>query len=238
MTAARGVMAVWHDLEPGHDAEFDAWYRRQHIPERLQQPGFLEARRYATAGDSPRYCAIYWLESVAALQTPQYLARLDQPTGWTRRMMPRFRDMARSPCTMSCDYGSGLGGMMIWIADFSADGAADSLRARLAPVLAAHCDDPGIVRVQLWETDPEVRARVSLEQRFRSGRDRVADWIVFIEGAAAEALVAAADRTRAAIGGAASAALRVSPWYRLLWRVEADEAPAPCADPENVGNEF
>ena len=55
--AARGVMAVWNDLEPGHEPEFEAWYRRQHVPERLRVPGFREARRYAAIEGGPRYCA-------------------------------------------------------------------------------------------------------------------------------------------------------------------------------------
>jgi hypothetical protein len=57
MSIGRGVMAVWNDLESGHEAEFDAWYHRQHIPERLSQPGFREARRYLAQRGSPRYCA-------------------------------------------------------------------------------------------------------------------------------------------------------------------------------------
>jgi hypothetical protein len=61
MDVGRGVMAVWNDLESGHEAEFDAWYQRQHIPERLNQPGFREARRYLAQRGSPRYCAFYFV---------------------------------------------------------------------------------------------------------------------------------------------------------------------------------
>ena len=237
MSVGRGVMAVWNDFEPGHEAEFEAWYRRQHIPERLQQPGFLEARRYVTddGADSPRYCAFYWLESIAALTTPEYLARLAQPTLWTRRIMPWFRAMGRSPCTVLLDVGSGIGGMMIWIAAIGASAYGAAPRAWLAPVLTSLCDDPAIVRVQLWECDPSARGQLNPEQRFRSARDEIADWIVCIEGAAARALSAAADRVQiAARSGGLPEELRVSPCYRMLWRMGAGESPAPCAD-EDAG---
>jgi hypothetical protein len=227
-------MAVWHDLEPGHEREFETWYRRQHVPERLQQPGFVEARRYVAEGaGSPRYCAFYWLENVAALSTPQYLDRLAQPTRWTRRIMPWFRHTVRSPCTLTLDRGSGIGGMMIWVAALESTAAAPKLQACVAAALTAIPDDAAIVRAQLWQCDAKARAQANPEQCLRSGGDQVADWIAIIEGAAAAPLAAAAERTRAAAGGSAtSLELRVSPCYRLLWRMLAAEAPAPCSDDE------
>src|SRR5262245_1253969 len=140
MSIGRGVLAVWHDLEPGHEVEFEAWYRRQHIPERLRQPGFLEARRYAADAASPRYCAFYWLGNIAALSTPAYRDRLAQPTLWTRRIMPWFRDTARSPCTVTLDQGGSIGGMMICVAAFGAASASAVMQARVAPVFAVLCD--------------------------------------------------------------------------------------------------
>lgn len=228
---APGVMAVWHDLEPGHEPEFETWYRRQHIPERLQQPGFLEARRYLAENGSPRYCAFYWLESIAALSTPQYLDRLAQPTRWTRRIMPWFRNTGRSPCTVALDRGTGTGGMMIWVAGLRATTASTPIAALMSPALAAIHDDDAIVRAQLWTCDQDARAQANPEQRLRSGGDQIADWIVFIEGAAPAPLVAAADRIRAAAReDATMGELRSSPCYRLLWGVRAAEAPAPWTD--------
>ena len=230
-TLPPGVMAVWHDLEPGHEREFEAWYRRQHVPERLQQPGFLEARRYLAQNGSPQYCAFYWLESVGALSSPQYLDRLAQPTRWTRRIMPWFRDTGRSPCTVTLDRGSGIGGMMIWVAALHATATSAALGALMAPALAAIHDDDGIVRSQLWECDRDARMQANPEQRLRSGGDQVVDWIVFIEGAAAAPLTAAARRIRtAAEADATTGDLRSSPCYRLLWRLPSAEAPAPWPD--------
>jgi hypothetical protein len=235
MNIGRGVMAVWNDLEAGHEAEFELWYRRQHVPERLGQPGFLEARRYVADRGSPRYCAFYWLESVAALSTASYLARLAGPTRWTQRIMPRFRGMARSPCIVTLDQGHGLGGMMIWIASRGAPIGLSAARSQLESVFRACLADPAIVRMQLWECDPSSTAQPNPEQRLRDAPDEVADWIVCIEGAAEAALCAGAGRVRAAVGAhAASGRLIESPPYRLMWQVSAAEAPVPCSD-EDAG---
>ena len=38
-----------------HDAEFNAWYNEEHVPERLSAPGFLNAARYEALRGGPRY---------------------------------------------------------------------------------------------------------------------------------------------------------------------------------------
>src|SRR5512134_2725264 len=40
----RGVLAISCNVDPAHDAGFNAWYQRQHVAERLGVPGFIEAR--------------------------------------------------------------------------------------------------------------------------------------------------------------------------------------------------
>ena len=52
--AGRGVLAIWNDIAPGGDAEFDHWQTSEHIPERVGVPGFLRGRRYTALIGSPR----------------------------------------------------------------------------------------------------------------------------------------------------------------------------------------
>ena len=229
----RGVMAVWNDLQPGLEDEFERWYRHQHVPERLHVPGFLEARRYVAAAGSPRYCAFYWLDSVAVLDSPAYRERLARLTAWTRRMMPAFRNMARTPARIAVDQGAGAGGVMTWLAAMDGAVACTAAREALHTVYAEASSDPACIRMQLWECDREIAARANPEAQLRTGRDTVADWIVCIEtadeGSAARHAAAAAASIRAR---APQAAIVAAPVYRLLWRIDAGEAPAPCADPD------
>ncbi|MPZ47101.1 MAG: hypothetical protein GEV05_27810 [Betaproteobacteria bacterium] len=236
MTTGRGVMAVWNDLEPGHEPAFESWYRRQHVPERLGVPGFQEARRYAALQGSPRYCAFYWLDSIAVLASPAYRSRLANPTAWTRRMMPRFRNMARTPCVVAIDKGAGCGGAMSWIAAIGRTEAQSAAPPDgLGEMFDACLRDPACVRLQLWTCDRSVASLDNPEARFRANHDVLADWIVCIETAdehsAAEHAGAMAARLRSE---APQLNLRAAPVYRLLWRMQATEAPAPCADEDGA----
>jgi hypothetical protein len=238
MSAQDGVMAVWNDLEAGHEAEFEAWYRRQHVPERLSVPGFREARRYLAIDGTPRYCAFYWLDSVAVLDSPTYRERLANPTAWTQRMMPRFRNMARTPCALTANRGAGLGGAMSWIAAMGQDGAGAAAPAAILTEAFEHClRDPACMRLQLWECDPAVARRANPEARLRTARDRIADWIVCIE--------AATDAAAGAVRDTIAQRLRrnvpsfdpvCAPVYRLLWRMEAAEAPVPGGNEDWADN--
>jgi len=43
-----GVPAVWSDITPEAAADYDAWYEREHMFERLAVAGFHRARHYRT----------------------------------------------------------------------------------------------------------------------------------------------------------------------------------------------
>ena len=82
------LLVVYADVDIENDAEFNAWYNQEHIPERLSAPGFLDAARYEALRGGPRYLAVYELESADALQTDEYLRMSRNPTEWTQRMSP------------------------------------------------------------------------------------------------------------------------------------------------------
>jgi hypothetical protein len=92
----KGVLAIWMDPDPAIEEEFNAWYPRQHLPERLGVPGFLRGRRYFTTGTPPEYFTLYETETVEVLSSAAYLERLNHPTDWTRRVLPGLRQMIRS----------------------------------------------------------------------------------------------------------------------------------------------
>jgi hypothetical protein len=83
------------DIPAEIEADFNDWYDTEHIPERLTIPGFLAARRYRAVEGAPAYQALYDLESVAVLDTPEYKALNETPSEWTRRIVPQFRNAHR-----------------------------------------------------------------------------------------------------------------------------------------------
>ena len=94
------LLMVFTNIDSEHDFEFNKWYVEEHLPERLSAPGFLDAALYQATKGSPRYLAIYELESLATMQTPEYLHMSQTPTDWTKRIGPSGagRGVVRNIC--------------------------------------------------------------------------------------------------------------------------------------------
>jgi len=85
-----GLLLVTMQPPSDMEDEFNDWYDTEHFPERRALPGFLSASRWAAVEGWPRYLALYELDSVAALETPEYCAvSNDRASPWSRRVIPR-----------------------------------------------------------------------------------------------------------------------------------------------------
>ena len=94
-----GILAIFNNVAPGREAEFDAWFQHEHLAERIAVPGFLLGRRHEAVAAEPRYFNFYVTTSSAILKSPAYLERLDHPTPMTRTVMSEiFKDMIRTAC--------------------------------------------------------------------------------------------------------------------------------------------
>ncbi len=90
-----GLILAQLDLVAEQEDEFNDWYDLEHIPQRLGLPGFRTSRR-AQRRRAPRYIALYDLESLQALTTPEYLgASGNHRTPWTARMLRLTRKFDR-----------------------------------------------------------------------------------------------------------------------------------------------
>ena len=71
----KALLVVFMEPEAGTEAEFNEWYNKHHVPERVSVPGFLGARRYEICdGEGAlKYLAIYELEDEAVLHGEAYL---------------------------------------------------------------------------------------------------------------------------------------------------------------------
>jgi hypothetical protein len=103
------AMILSFDVAPDAVGEHDDWHTHEHLPERLAIPGFLRGTRWVALEGNPRYFVLYEVETLATLTSPDYLARLNQPTPWTTKMMPHYRGMTRGFCAVTASLGSGVG---------------------------------------------------------------------------------------------------------------------------------
>lgn len=99
---------VWTDIDPGFEADFNRWYDREHMAERLALPGFRCARRYcATRGR--RYLALYRTDSLAAFTSPAYAEAFANQTAWSRKNLARMVEPMRRVGPIVFERGRGTG---------------------------------------------------------------------------------------------------------------------------------
>ena len=181
----RGVLAIWHTITPEGESEYWRWHDREHIPERVGVPGFLRGRRYRSLERSLDYLDLYEVEDAETLRSAPYLARLNDPTPWTRRMVPHFLNTLRVGYRVATSAGRGQGGVLVTLHLGAADGSADRPAALAAPGLAAVEDVTGVISVHVLEATPEVTSIATEEKRLRGpgdrDRDPVEPWCLLVE---------------------------------------------------------
>ena len=76
------ILVVMMDVESGHEAEFDRWYNEEHLPERLEIPGYVSARRFKLEEGNGvlKYLCIWELEDESPLESDQYKMQRARPS--------------------------------------------------------------------------------------------------------------------------------------------------------------
>jgi hypothetical protein len=220
------VLAFWHDIADGGDADFNHWHTEEHIPERVGIPGFLRGRRYEVDGAGPRYFNLYETAGLDVLGGPAYVERLQHPTPWTQRTLPLFRNSKRTACRTVLTLGRGVGGALATLDLAPAPGRADALRAWLTgTALPALSRRPAVIGAHLCEADvatTQVKSATA-EGSLQDRTDVMASWVVLVEGIDTETVAAAC---RAELDPASTAARGAAPHgapalYRLAFCLEA-----------------
>lgn len=106
MADATGLITVWLNVAPQHEAELNDWYGREHLAQVVALPGFVRARRYSVDDAPLKYLA--WYETVdASIEAGADFQRLvHEPTAWSRRMRTLYDDdRERMNFTLMCDVG-------------------------------------------------------------------------------------------------------------------------------------
>jgi len=190
----KGAMTMWHQVKPGMAADHDEWHSHEHIPERIGLPGFRRGRRCRSADGESGWFIMYEVDDLAVLSSPAYLARLNDSSAWSCRIIPGLEDMNRTVSTVRCSHGTGVGAFLVTIR-FAPEDVADAER------FAEHCRQgfvdltraKGVVGAHLLEGDRTVRHLRTREKSLREEPDTVSDWIALMEGYDRELLDAACD---------------------------------------------
>lgn len=138
---------------------------------------------------------LYEVAKLEVLTSDAYLARLNNPTPWTARMMPHYRRVCRGLCAVTGSFGFGQGGAATLFRFTSAPAQANELQQwLLREALPSIPESQGLGSAHLLRGAQP--AAMTNEQRIR-GADGSVDSALIITGHDTEALAVIAE----AIGG-------------------------------------
>lgn len=224
-----GVLAIWNGIADGRDDEFLEWHVKEHIPERVGVPGFLRGRRYKAIEGDPPYFNFYEVQSPDVLRSPPYVARLNDPTPWTKEVVATFIHTSRTMCSIACSAGTGTGA---FAAALRFDAHDDERMQSMTALVTSLPESKGIVGAHLLASADSSAIETS-ESRLREQADMAWSAIVIVEGAALEAVrpleqTALADASLKAAGFARPTARGL---YQLEYCLDKMECGAhPSAD--------
>jgi hypothetical protein len=210
--AGKGMLLTSMDIDPSDEADFNRWYDREHLWERVAIDGFLEARRYVAHQGSPKYLCLYSTATFDVLDSPAYRKALAHPTDWSKATMARFKNMIRAVARITISRGKGRGAALGIIRLRPAAGGDDSLRAALREKLDPEMSD-GIISMHLIESDPVLSRPISDDPALPN--PGAGDWFVLIDGTHVTAISAAVTRFNAT---PLASGIKVSAGtYHLMW---------------------
>jgi hypothetical protein len=219
--AGKAMLLTSMDIDPSDEADFNRWYDREHLEERVAIAGFLEARRYVAHQGRPKYLCLYSTATFDVLDSPAYRAALANPTDWSSRTMALFRNMIRAVARITISHGRGRGAALGIVRLRPAAGSEGSLRAALREKL-----DPGtserIISMHLIESDPTLSRPITDDPS--ASNPGAGDWFALIDGTdvnAVSVVLAALLGDSAAI----KSAVISSGVYNLMWDLAKSDIP-------------
>ncbi|MGM4907148.1 hypothetical protein AB8B21_01160 [Tardiphaga sp. 866_E4_N2_1] len=209
-----GMLMTSMDIDASHEQEFNAWYDREHLAERVAIEGFNEARRYVAVNARPKYLGLYSTRTFDVLDSEAYRTALANQTKWSLTNIGRFQNMLRSVARITVSRGQGRGAALGLVRIRPPADGADRLRSTIEAQL-----DPGnlhgIISMHLMESDP--RLSKPLTDDLAAPNPAARDWYVMIDGTDVDAVAATMKGRFTAAIAAAKAELISEGTYRLMW---------------------
>ncbi|MBA4036345.1 MAG: hypothetical protein C0480_17280 [Bradyrhizobium sp.] len=212
--AGKGMLLTSMNIDASDDAEFNRWYDREHLEERVAIEGFLEARRYVAHEGNPKYLSLYSTETFEVLDSPAYRTALANQTAWSKANIARFQNMIRAVARITISRGTGRGAALGIIRLRPPAGGEDKLRAALHEQLDPASLD-GIISMHLIESDPALSKPIT--DNPAAADPGAGDWFVLIDATDVGAVPPAAARL--IDNTAFKPQLITSGVYKLMWDI-------------------
>lgn len=211
--AGTGMLLTSMDIDPSNEAEFNRWYDREHLEERVAIEGFLEARRYIAHHGAPKYLSLYSTETFEVLESAAYRTALAGQTDWSKANIARFRNMIRAVARITISRGQGRGAALGIVRLRPPAGGEEKLRAALYEALDPGLLD-GIISMHLMENDAVLSK--PLTDKAAASDPGAGDWFVLIDATDVN-VIPAVISARLGDKAAFKTAVITTGVYRLMW---------------------
>ncbi|MGL5389462.1 MAG: hypothetical protein ACRDCA_27045 [Serratia sp. (in: enterobacteria)] len=180
-SSPNGMLFVATDVAAQDEADFNQWYDREHVEERVRVPGFLSGTRYQALQGGRKYLGLYKTASLASFTSQAYRNAFSQQTPWSVASLDKMRDPMRRVCTVEAVTGQGSGSHLSIITLEPAD--LGILKDHITHLGAQLAELPGFVRSSLLVPDAELSSPLPKESR----ENRQLLPMLLIESSSAEA---------------------------------------------------
>jgi len=221
--AGKGMLLTSMDIDAADDEDFNRWYDREHLEERVAIEGFIEARRYVAHSGSPKYLCLYSTETIEVLDSPSYRAKLANSTDWSKKSMARFKNMIRAVARITISRGQGRGAVLGIVRLRPDAGSEDALRETLRARLDPEALD-GIISMHLIESDAKLSGPTA---EIPSASADAGDWYVLIDGTNVSAISTLLAASFTGTATPAPAKQISSGIYSLMWDLAKSDLPKP-----------
>ncbi|MGH6901770.1 MAG: hypothetical protein ACREIR_03425 [Geminicoccaceae bacterium] len=224
----KGALVIWHDPAPEIERDYNEWHSKEHMLERVGVPGFLRGQRGVAITGAPKYFNFYEVDDFATLTSKAYLDRLNDPTPWTRRVVPHMHNNSRTLCRVSASFGAAVPALWTMVLVSPAAGGDERLRTWLAQsALPRLLDRQGVLGAHLIEGERTTSGTETAEKRLRSGGTEFVDWVILVGGYDNEALarVGATVLSEGNLAAQGAAASRIRGIYRFVHCVSKADLP-------------
>ncbi|TFZ49329.1 hypothetical protein E5C26_19845 [Serratia proteamaculans] len=211
-----GMLFVATDVTAQDEADFNKWYDREHVEERVRVPGFLSGTRYQALQGGRKYLGLYKTESLASFTSAAYRAAFTEQTPWSVASLDKMRDPMRRVCAVEAVTGQGCGSHLAILTLEPAE--PHVLKACINHLGRLLAEQPGFVRSCLLSPDADLSSPLPKESR----ENRRLLPMMLIESSSAEAGQRLSELACRQLKIPATDALH----YALGWQLTTQELPS------------
>ena len=178
-----GQLIVLTNIDENNEAEFNRWYDDEHMKERVEIPGFLNARRYMAKGKARwKYLAMYDTEALSVFRSDIYFQKLSFQSDWSKRIQGLFVQPQRNVAERTALRGYGIGAELDFIMVRPAPGQENRARDAVTAFIA---DDalrtPSQIKLSLFEADGDLSGPAPDYQKVDDSPIERTDWFVVVD---------------------------------------------------------